>query len=119
LVLSEGGIGWLPHCLEHADYVWHRHGRWTGSKLKAPPSTFFPDHVFGCFIDDKFGARQIREIGVDNVMVETDFPHSDSSFPNTMRMLEERLGYLSDEELWKVARGNAERVFRFEPAPTA
>jgi predicted TIM-barrel fold metal-dependent hydrolase len=119
LVLSEGGIGWLPHAIEHADYVWHRHGRWTGTKLKAPPSTFFRDHIYGCFIDDIFGAHQIRHIGVDNVMVETDFPHSDSSYGNTMQMLEERLGFLTPDELHKVTRGNAERVFRFEPASTA
>ena len=118
LVLSEGGIGWLPHALEHADYVWHRHGRWTGTKLPEPPSSYFPDHVYGCFIDDIFGAQHIREIGVDNVMLETDFPHSDSSYPNTLRMAEERLAYLDDDELEKVTRGNAMRVFGVEvPVP--
>jgi predicted TIM-barrel fold metal-dependent hydrolase len=118
LVLSEGGIGWLPHALEHADYVWHRHGRWTGTKLPEPPSSYFPDHVYGCFIDDIFGAQHIREIGVDNVMLETDFPHSDSSYTNTLRMAEERLAYLDDDELEKVTRGNAMRVFGVEvPVP--
>jgi predicted TIM-barrel fold metal-dependent hydrolase len=116
LVLSEGGIGWLPHVLEHADYVWHRHGRWTGTKLPAPPSTYFKDHVFGCFIDDIFGAAHIGDIGVDNCMVETDFPHSDSSFPHTRKMVEERLAHLDDDDFAKVARGNAERVFRFTAA---
>ena len=116
LVLSEGGIGWLPHVLEHADYVWHRHGRWTGSTLPEPPSTYFPDHVFGCFIDDIFGAKHVRDIGVDNCMLETDYPHADSSWPNTMAMAEDRLDYLTDDELRKVTTGNASRVFRFPVA---
>lgn len=116
LVLSEGGIGWIPHALEHADYVWHRHGGWTGSKLPEPPSHYFPDHVFGCFIDDIFGAEHIRSIGTKNCMVETDFPHADSSYPNTTKMVEERLSYLDDDELRLVTRGNAERVFDFQPA---
>ena len=116
LVLSEGGIGWIPHALEHADYVWHRHGRWTDSKLPEPPSRYFPEHVFGCFIDDEFGAAHVRDIGVNNVMLETDYPHSDSSWPNTQKMAEERLDYLDDDELRLVTRGNAERVFNFQAA---
>jgi predicted TIM-barrel fold metal-dependent hydrolase len=118
LVLSEGGIGWLPHILDHADYVWHRHGGWTATKLPEPPSTYFPEHVFGCFIDDVFGAQHVRDIGIDNCMLETDYPHSDSSWPNTMKMVEERLDYLEPDELQKVTRGNAERVFRFTPSVT-
>ena len=114
LVLSEGGIGWIPHALEHADYVWHRHGRWTGSKLPEPPSHYFPEHVFGCFIDDEFGAADVRDIGVQNVMLETDYPHSDSSWPNTQKMAQERLDYLDDDELRLVTRANAERVFSFQ-----
>ncbi len=116
LVLSEGGIGWIPHALEHADYVWHRHGRWTGSKLPEPPSHYFPEHVFGCFIDDEFGAADVRDIGVHNVMLETDYPHSDSSWPNTQKMAQERLDYLDDDELRLVTRANAERVFSFQAA---
>ncbi len=114
LVLSEGGIGWIPHAIEHADYVWHRHGRWTGSKLPEPPSHYFPEHVFGCFIDDEFGAAHVRDIGISNIMLETDFPHADSSWPNTQKMARERLDYLNDDELALVTRGNAERVFDFE-----
>ena len=45
-MLSEGGIGWLPHIVEHADYVWHRHGRWTGCELPEPPSHYVPDHLY-------------------------------------------------------------------------
>jgi predicted TIM-barrel fold metal-dependent hydrolase len=116
LVLSEGGIGWLPHVLEHGDYVWERHGTWTGGKAPKPPSEYFATNVYGCFIDDIFGAAHIREIGIDNVMLETDYPHADSSWPNTMKMAEARLAYLTDDELEKVTRANAERIFHFKPA---
>ena len=42
----------------------------------------FRDHVFGCFIDDAHGIASIDEIGEDNVMCETDYPHSDSTWPD-------------------------------------
>ena len=117
LVLSEGGVGWIPYVLGQIDYVWERHGLWTRSRHQDRPSTLFRDHVFGCFIDDRFGASQVRQIGVENCMLETDYPHSDSSWPHTRDLVSERLAYLDDEERALVLRGNAERIFHFQPAP--
>ena len=45
----------------------------------------FRDHVFGCFIDDAHGIASIDEIGEDNIMCETDYPHSDSTWPELHR----------------------------------
>ena len=87
-----GGIGWMPHALEHADTsgidtaggpaLRYRRRRRRTSRITSTR-----------FIDDIFGAQHLREIGVDNVMLETDFPHSDSATPNTMKMAEERFAY--------------------------
>jgi predicted TIM-barrel fold metal-dependent hydrolase len=115
LVLSEGKLGWIPFALEHADYVWHRHRRIWGSALPDPPSEYFADHVFGCFLPfERFGTRQIREIGVDNCMLETDYPHPDTSWPDTGKHLRETLAHLDDAEFERVTRANALRVFGFD-----
>ena len=45
-----------------------------------------PCHI-GCFIDDAHGIASIDEIGVDNIMCETDYPHSDSTWPNCIAMV--------------------------------
>jgi hypothetical protein len=80
----------------------------------------FREHVYGCFIDDPLGLRLIDVMGVDNVMIETDFPHLTSMWPNSMQKAQSSLAGLDDEVKWKVLRGNAERVFKFTPAePTA
>ena len=42
----------------------------------------FRDHVFGCFIEDHHGIASLDEIGEDNIMCETDYPHSDSTWPD-------------------------------------
>ncbi len=42
----------------------------------------FRKHIYGCFIDDLHGIKNLDVIGVDNVMIETDYPHSDSTWPN-------------------------------------
>ncbi len=116
LVLSEGGVGWIPYVLGQLDYVWERHGLWTKTPHTEPPSTLFKDHLYGCFIDDRWGAANVRAIGVENCMIETDYPHSDSSWPHTQDLVRQRLAYLTEDERALVLRGNAERVFQFDPA---
>ena len=72
------------------------------------PSELFRRHIYGCFIDDTFGARHLTEVGVDNVMLETDFPHGDGSFPNSRANAGRLLAGYDAETRFKVMRGNAE-----------
>ena len=117
IVLSEGYIGWIPFVVEHCDREWHPHASWTNSPLPRPPSEYFADHVFGTFITDPVGGKLIETIGVDNVMGESDYPHPDSLWPNTLKVLEEQIAHLSDEDQTKVLVGNAERLFKMDLPP--
>jgi predicted TIM-barrel fold metal-dependent hydrolase len=137
IALSEGGIGWIPYFLEHAEQTLERHSAWasklevrgnlqTGEAMSLSASEVdfrnldvrqsFRDHVYGCFIEDAHGIASLDTIGVDNVMIETDYPHSDSSWPNCIDLAHKQLAGLSPADAYKVLRGNAERVFRFTPA---
>ncbi|HYN34532.1 MAG TPA: amidohydrolase family protein [Ilumatobacteraceae bacterium] len=109
IAYSEGQIGWIPYILERADTVWTENRGWGGiaDKVLQPPSELFRDHVYGCFFDDPHGVRSIEEIGVDNVTYETDYPHSDSTWPHSLKIAEEQTAGLSDEIVYKVLRGNA------------
>jgi predicted TIM-barrel fold metal-dependent hydrolase len=106
---SEGQIGWIPYTLERADTVWRENRGWGGiaDKVLDPPSELFRRHVYGCFFDDPHGIRSIEEIGVDNVTYETDYPHSDSTWPHSAKIAAEQTSELSDEVMYKVLRGNA------------
>jgi predicted TIM-barrel fold metal-dependent hydrolase len=50
-------------------------------------------------------------------MAETDYPHTDSSWPNSGDLISQQLARLPAEDRYKVMRGNAERLFNFTPAP--
>jgi predicted TIM-barrel fold metal-dependent hydrolase len=106
---SEGQIGWIPYILERADVVWRENRGWGGvaDKVPVPPSELFRGHVYGCFFDDAHGMRSIEEIGVDNVTYETDYPHSDSTWPHSVKIAAEQTAGLPDEIVHKVLRGNA------------
>jgi predicted TIM-barrel fold metal-dependent hydrolase len=109
IAYSEGQIGWIPYILERADTVWRENRAWGGvaDKVLEPPSELFKRHVYGCFFDDPHGVRCIEEIGIDNVTYETDYPHSDSTWPHSRKIAEEQTAGLTDEQVYKVLRGNA------------
>jgi predicted TIM-barrel fold metal-dependent hydrolase len=107
--LSEGQIGWIPFVLERIDYGLRGHGAYAGWPYPEPPSTYFHGRVFGCVVDDVFGLRNRDAIGMDQIMFEIDYPHGDSSWPDTLQRLKELIheASLTDEEIYKLVRGNA------------
>ena len=113
---SEGQIGWIPYVLERADAVWEENRAWGGvaDKVKRPPSEYYRDHVYGCFFADAHGLKSLEEVGVDNVTFETDYPHSDSTWPNTLEVAMRIMQDLDDETITKVVRGNAIRMLRLD-----
>jgi predicted TIM-barrel fold metal-dependent hydrolase len=113
VALSEGGIGWMPYVLERTDYTWERHRWYTGVNTDVRPSDLFRDHIFGCFIADETGLEVRHRIGVDNIMFESDYPHSDCNWPVSRKKLAEALHDVSDDEAAKIAEHNARRVFNF------
>jgi predicted TIM-barrel fold metal-dependent hydrolase len=57
-----------------------------------------------------------ERIGVDHIMLESDYPHADSTWPDTQRVMTQTMGDMPEAELRAVAGGNAARVFR-HPLP--
>jgi predicted TIM-barrel fold metal-dependent hydrolase len=106
---SEGQIGWIPYILERADTVWEENRGWGGiaDKVPEPPSEVFKKHVYGCFFDDPHGLQNLDAIGEDNVTYESDYPHSDSTWPHTAKIAADQMAHLSDAQVYKLVRGNA------------
>ncbi|CUU55276.1 Predicted metal-dependent hydrolase, TIM-barrel fold [Parafrankia irregularis] len=139
IALSEGSIGWIPYFLERAEQVidkqrfWasrfdidmnasHERGEAKGAanfNLDTDIRQLFRDHVFGTFIEDAAGIRLLDIIGEDNVMLECDYPHSDSTWPDTSKLASGWLAHLSEDVQHKIAVGNACRVYDFTPADPA
>jgi len=109
VAFSEGGIGWIPHALEKADDTWESHSNWTHIKerMPEPPSTYYFSNVYACTIRDPFGIENLDRIGVNNVTFETDYPHTDTTWPNTREYAEKELAGLSEATLYRILRGNA------------
>jgi predicted TIM-barrel fold metal-dependent hydrolase len=113
--LSEGGIGWIPYFLERSDYVYEHHQAWTGQDLPMLPSELFRERFITCFIDDAAGVAQREQVGIDRITWECDYPHSDSTWPDSPERLHRSLGGVSDAEIDAITHENASRLFHYDP----
>jgi predicted TIM-barrel fold metal-dependent hydrolase len=115
--LSEGGIGWLPYFLERIDYVYERHRFWTHQQFgDMLPSQKARENFTFCFIDDKAGVANRHLIGIDNITWECDYPHSDSSWPQSPEALAKHFDdTVSEVDINKMSHLNAIRAFRYDP----
>jgi predicted TIM-barrel fold metal-dependent hydrolase len=116
LAYSEGQIGWIPYILERADQVWEDHRAWAGvaEQIPEPPSTYYYRNMFGCFFKDHHGLESLDRVGVDNITFETDYPHTDSTWPHSKEVAEELTAGLPDDAVYKIMRGNAIRMLQLD-----
>ncbi|HZN15261.1 MAG TPA: amidohydrolase family protein [Acidimicrobiales bacterium] len=114
--LSEGGIGWIPYFLERVDYVYQHHKAWTGQDFGDKlPSQLFRERIITCFIDDPVGIEVRHRVGIDTITWECDYPHSDSTWPQSPETVMKSLAGVPDDEINKMTHENAMRLFQFDP----
>ncbi len=116
--LSEGGIGWIPYFHERVDWIYTRHHAWTGQDFGGKlPSEVFRERIVTCFIDDAAGLEQRHHVGVETICWESDYPHSDSTWPTSPEyvMKSFEAAGVPDDEIDAITHGNAMRHFRFDP----
>jgi predicted TIM-barrel fold metal-dependent hydrolase len=116
IALSEGGIGWVPMVLDRLDYMFAhpRTETWKGEAL-SPSDVLSRNFWYASFWDPSMFALRDR-IGVDHIMVEADYPHVDSTWPDTQAAIDRALLGVPSEDARKIAYENAARLYR-HPLP--
>jgi predicted TIM-barrel fold metal-dependent hydrolase len=111
IALSEGQVGWMPFALERVDAIWDRGDVWEPALLQRVPErpSSYMDRVYGCVFDDTHGLRSRGIVGMKQIMFETDYPHADSTYPNSRQTAEKLIANagLDEQEAWQLVRGNA------------
>ena len=117
VVMSEGGIGWVPMLMDRLEFMLDQsgHGReqWTSD---LSPTEILQRNFWFCTIDDPSALPLRHRIGVDRIMVEVDYPHADSTWPDTQDFLTRRMAGIPDDEIRMMTHLNAARLFR-HPLP--
>ncbi|OLO25758.1 hypothetical protein PZ61_0235550 [Streptomyces sp. MNU77] len=118
IALSEGGIGWVPMAVDRLDYIRSHTGAllrqsWTSDET---PAEVLLNHFWYCMLDNPSNLDARKLIGTDRIMVESDYPHSDSTWPDTQALLAKRFQGMEREEIADMTHRTAERLFR-HPVP--
>jgi predicted TIM-barrel fold metal-dependent hydrolase len=117
IAMSEGGIGWVAMLLDRLDNVVDRSGYGKHFPTGAGrPADVVRRNFWFCTLDDPSTMCTLDAIGEDNVMVEVDYPHGDSTWPDTQAVLEAALGHLPVATRRKLTHENAAALFRW-PLP--
>jgi predicted TIM-barrel fold metal-dependent hydrolase len=117
IVLSEGGIGWVPALLDRLDHMatyQSMYGTWDGIELM--PAEVLQRNFWFCAVDDPSSFIQRDRIGIDHILLEEDYPHCDSLWPRTQSVVRACIGALPAADIRKLTWENAARLYR-HPVP--
>lgn len=112
IAYAESQVGWMPFQLERMDAVW-RDGRADVDHVRTAPSEQVRGRVYGCIFDDLHGLINRDAIGTDHILWETDYPHSDGTFPHSRKVARELFAAagMDATECRMVLRENAIRAY--------
>jgi len=119
--MAESQLGWIPYMLSRADFVWAEL-RGEGfsdidkGAMPEPPSYYFKRNVWVTFFRDPIGLQMLDHIGIDRVLYETDYPHTDTAWPECQSVGAEMVSHLTPADQERVLAGNARDLFRVETA---
>ncbi len=119
IVLSEAGLSWVPMVIERlrrAHRIVAASEVWTSDD--PDPVELLHRNFWFASLEDPAGFRMLDLIGEDHVLVETDFPHMDSTWPGCQAMIRSELSDLPPATIAKVCYENACRLYQ-HPGPPA
>jgi predicted TIM-barrel fold metal-dependent hydrolase len=119
ICMSEGGIGWAASVIDRADHLTARKELNVGQGREPhwASSEVFRRNFWLCALDEACGFAAAEAIGIDRIMAESDYPHSDSTWPDTQPLLKAQLAGLSQESVEKVCWKNAVELYRHSAPP--
>jgi predicted TIM-barrel fold metal-dependent hydrolase len=111
MVSVESGVGWIPYILESLDYL----SAENGVKHRRSMKQTFKDHFYACtFFERDSLLATVQQLGSDNIMFETDFPHPACLYPDSLEYLADTIAQLTPEERFKIFSGNAAKLYNID-----
>lgn len=115
LVLVESEIGWIPFALSQWD-KYHSRGAMAETVPEAP-STYFARQVYATFFNDPPGTKQLGWWGAENCMWSNDFPHPNSTWPHSAKVIRRDLSELPEATRRQLLGGTCAELYRLARGP--
>ena len=114
IVLVEVNAGWMAWTMSTLDEYYQAHAGWSKPKLAELPSYYIRRQVHATFQDDPVALRNVELTGSDCLLWGNDFPHPESTYPNSNKVLDDLLDGVDIDVARAVVGTNAARLFGFD-----
>jgi len=111
-VAVETGSGWIPYLLEQMDDRWWRNRHWLPVKLQHEPSFYYRRNWLSALMIDNYAVQNRHELGVDNLMWSTDYPHHGCDWPESRRVVDDMFRGVAEDERRRICALNAAKLYR-------
>jgi predicted TIM-barrel fold metal-dependent hydrolase len=113
MVLTEGGIGWLPSTLYDMDVIYDRYGEMLEPRLELRPSEYWRRQCRATFQEDPTGLDHIDRIGAETILWGADYPHPEGTYPHTSEILRRQFdgAGVSEADRELILGENARRIW--------
>jgi uncharacterized protein len=116
VVIAESGIGWIPYVLDRMDLEWDANFR-SRLDLTMKPSDYWHRQCFATYQSDRVGIELLDEIGSDNIIWGSDYPHPDGVWPHSLAAIESELAGILEGARRKIVCENAANLYGFHGDP--
>lgn len=114
IVSAENDTGWFPHYMYRLDHVAEKFGAMMKDPLPLKPSDYVRRQVWATFQDDPIGPANYKFFGIEKYMWASDFPHADSTWPNSLKVIERDFADVPSDVTRKIISENAAKLYRIE-----
>ena len=113
IVSVESGAGWVPFILEALEYEMHENAPDLAQRLSLTPREFFQRNIYATMWFERTDVGNVvAQVGEDNILFETDFPHPTCLYPDPLGTAEKNMSGLSPTAQRKVLGDNAVKLYR-------
>ncbi|HTY18111.1 MAG TPA: amidohydrolase family protein [Myxococcota bacterium] len=118
VVCVEADAGWVPHYMYRMDHAYKRHRYWlpAGQALSKLPSEYFRENVYTTFQDDWVAFQSADLMNWRRLLWANDFPHSDSTWPDSQAVLAEHASRLTAEQRRAILCDNTAELYGIDVA---
>jgi len=114
IVSAENDVGWLPHFMYRMDHCDLKFRAMWPDAPPEPPSFYVRRQLYATFQDDPVGPATHEIFGRDNYMWASDFPHSDSTFPDSRLWIEKNFAGVPEDVCRRMLRDNVVKLYNME-----
>lgn len=112
VVSGENDIGWFPHFLFRLDHAYEKFGKLMNNPLSMRPSDYIKRQVYATFQEDPIGPLTHRIFGEDNYMWASDYPHADSTWPESAEAIAQTFAGIPSSVTRKMVGENVAKLYK-------